>query len=51
MNTSVSFELAKLSDNFDKSNGYSAFAYTIYNNSDTNGDLPIFYAETIFKSK
>ena len=36
---------------FDKSNGYSAFAYTIYNDSDTNGDLPIFYADTIFKSK
>ncbi len=36
---------------FDKTNGYFAFTYTIYNSSVTNGDLPIFYAETIFKSK
>jgi len=36
---------------FDKANGYFAFAYTIYNKSNANGDLPIFYAETIFKSK
>jgi len=40
----------KLFDDFDKLNGFQAFTLTVYNaEKNTESDLPVFYAETIFK--
>ncbi|WKN33784.1 hypothetical protein PZB74_10655 [Porifericola rhodea] len=49
LNEGIPNEADKLFENFE--NGYQAFKITVYGTEDSNADLPIFIAETVYKKK